>query len=189
MVRACGSYPQCPGFDSLHRHQFFFALHVEALMGSSLDQVLEKLKENEIAVSRLYSQFSQSFPEDADFWNQLSQQERQHAGWIERLRDMVSSQDIRPATTVLSPLVVGNAITYADTVREKCRIGDLTRLSAYAIAFEIENSLIEKSFFSLFASASSPHKEILKQLLLETEGHRQKIGEALKAMRSQDGSV
>jgi hypothetical protein len=20
-VRACGSYPQCPGFDSLHRHQ------------------------------------------------------------------------------------------------------------------------------------------------------------------------
>ena len=23
MVRACGSYPQCPGFDSLHRHQNF----------------------------------------------------------------------------------------------------------------------------------------------------------------------
>ncbi len=20
MVRACGSYPQCPGFNSLHRH-------------------------------------------------------------------------------------------------------------------------------------------------------------------------
>ena len=22
MVRACGSYPQCPGFNSLHRHHF-----------------------------------------------------------------------------------------------------------------------------------------------------------------------
>ncbi len=22
-VRACGSYPQCPGFKSLHRHQLF----------------------------------------------------------------------------------------------------------------------------------------------------------------------
>jgi hypothetical protein len=23
-VRACGSYPQCPGFESLHRHQIIF---------------------------------------------------------------------------------------------------------------------------------------------------------------------
>ncbi len=22
MVRACGSYPQCPGFNSLHRHHY-----------------------------------------------------------------------------------------------------------------------------------------------------------------------
>jgi len=41
-------------------------------VGSSLEQILEKLKENEIAVSRLYSQFSQSFAEDADFWSELS---------------------------------------------------------------------------------------------------------------------
>ena len=25
-VRACGSYPQCPGFKSLHRHQLFQVL-------------------------------------------------------------------------------------------------------------------------------------------------------------------
>ena|SRR5208283_3357208 len=34
MVRACGSYPQCPGFDSLHRHLLLSVcrivlLHVE----------------------------------------------------------------------------------------------------------------------------------------------------------------
>jgi hypothetical protein len=162
---------------------------VEAFMGSSLDRVLEKLKENEIAVSRLYAQFSQSFAEDADFWNQLSQQERQHAGWIERLREMLDSQDLRAATTVVNPQVVDSAIAYADTVREKSWRGDLTRLSAYAIALEIENSLIEKSFFSLFVPASSPYEEILKQLLLDTEGHRQKIGEALEAIRSQEGNI
>ena len=27
-VRACGSYPQCPGFDSLHRHHFFLLGHM-----------------------------------------------------------------------------------------------------------------------------------------------------------------
>jgi hypothetical protein len=27
VVRACGSYPQCPGFKSLHRHQYQITLH------------------------------------------------------------------------------------------------------------------------------------------------------------------
>ena len=27
LVRACGSYPQCPGFKSLHRHQFLCGRH------------------------------------------------------------------------------------------------------------------------------------------------------------------
>jgi hypothetical protein len=158
-------------------------------MGSSLDQILERLKENELAVSRLYSQFSQSFAEDADFWSELSQQERQHAGWIERLREMAHRQEIRTGNTVVSPQAVDHAITYADAVCEKCRRGELTRLSAYAIAYEIENSLVEKRFFSLFASAPSPYEEILNQLFRETEGHRQKIGEALKRTRSQEGSI
>ena len=26
LVRACGSYPQCPGFKSLHRHHFLPSL-------------------------------------------------------------------------------------------------------------------------------------------------------------------
>ncbi len=26
LVRACGSYPQCPGFESLRRHHFFLEL-------------------------------------------------------------------------------------------------------------------------------------------------------------------
>ncbi len=27
LVRACGSYPQCPGFESLHRHHIFSPHH------------------------------------------------------------------------------------------------------------------------------------------------------------------
>ena len=30
-VRACGSYPQCPGFKSLHRH-FLFNLSIQSLV-------------------------------------------------------------------------------------------------------------------------------------------------------------
>jgi hypothetical protein len=30
LVRACGSYPQCPGFKSLHRHQRDCTLSVKA---------------------------------------------------------------------------------------------------------------------------------------------------------------
>ena len=30
-VRACGSYPQCPGFKSLHRHQLFPVRHLATL--------------------------------------------------------------------------------------------------------------------------------------------------------------
>jgi hypothetical protein len=29
-VRACGSYPQCPGFNSLHRHYFVYCLNLNS---------------------------------------------------------------------------------------------------------------------------------------------------------------
>ena len=34
MVRACGSYPQCPGFNSLHRHHFPVMAFIRELNGS-----------------------------------------------------------------------------------------------------------------------------------------------------------
>jgi hypothetical protein len=44
MVRACGSYPQCPGFNSLHRHHSFQSRNVVFSPGS--DFCLYIIREN-----------------------------------------------------------------------------------------------------------------------------------------------
>ena len=43
MVRACGSYPQCPGFDSLHRHWYTVVVRLIAQETGTEAEVYSKV--------------------------------------------------------------------------------------------------------------------------------------------------
>ncbi len=147
------------------------------------DLLIEKLMANEIAVGRLYYEFSVCFIEDNDFWLQLSKEEQKHSIWIKELLELVRNGEVKRGTTNLKTQAVETAIKYVDSVREKCRMSKISRLNAYAIAFDLENSLLEKNFFSVFSLDSPAFKEVHDALIRETEKHRKTIGEALNTIK------
>ena len=155
-------------------------------MISCFEPLLEKLMENEIAMSRLYHLFSVSFPEAADFWKQMSREEEEHSKWIGEGLDMLRKGQIRRGTTTLTSQAVDIVIKHVDSICEKCRRGEIPILSAYTTAYDLENSLLEKKFFSVFALDLPPHKEVRDKLFHATQAHRERIGEALNTIRSRE---
>ena len=153
-------------------------------MNDTVNQLIEKLMANESAISRLYRQFAETFPQDRDFWNTISQEELMHASWIEKLRDRAKEGEIGSGPTTIRTVAVENSIKYIDSLSEKCRKGTITRLNAYALAFDIEKSLLEKNFLSVFSIGPGKYKDLSDKLINETRLHMEKISEALKAMQS-----
>ncbi len=152
-------------------------------MGEVVQELVNRLMENERAMVRLYEQFGETFPEDEKFWNEISREELLHFNWLKQLGDFVDKEKIGIRPTSLRSQAVSTSISYLNSLIEKCRKGELTREKAYALAYDIENSLLEKNFFSVFEFASTPYRKIQNEMARETRDHRDKIGEALKKIQ------
>lgn len=68
-------------------------------------------------------------------------------------------------------------------MHEKCKKGEISRENAYNLAFDIENSLIEKKFFYVFEFDCTPFRKVRDELIEETGKHRKMIGEALHSLK------
>jgi len=152
-------------------------------MSDPLDEVADALIENELAVARLYEQFAQTFEEDAGFWQGLAKEEHQHARWIGEARDLARTRPVESATPPIRLQAVEHMIQYVESIGERCRKGELTRLNAYALARDVENSLLESRIFGLFVPARDQLRALQERLVRDTSAHRQRISEALDRIR------
>ncbi len=157
-------------------------------MGNPLQELVDKLMENEMAISRLYEQFAETFPEDGRFWNEISREELLHFNWLKQLADFAAREKIGTKPVSLRARNVTASISHINSLREKCRKGEMTREGAFAAAYGIENPLLEKAFFTVFEFASTPYRKIQNEMTRETRTHREKIGEALKKIRDPKNS-
>jgi hypothetical protein len=98
-------------------------------MSDPLDEVADALIENELAIARLYEQFAQTFGEDATFWQGLAKEEHQHARWIGEARDLArrAGRARRAARSSSSRRAHDPCV---ESIGERCRKGELTRLNA-----------------------------------------------------------
>jgi hypothetical protein len=152
-------------------------------MSDVLQALINRLMENEMAISRLYEQFGKTFSEDEKFWNEISREELLHFNWLKQLGDFVGKEKIGTRPTSLRSQAVSTSITYINSLIETCRKEELPREKAYAAAYDVENSLLEKNFFSVFEFASTPYRKIQSEMTRQTRDHRDRIGEALKKIR------
>jgi rubrerythrin len=152
-------------------------------MSDPLDEVADLLIENELTIARLYEQFAQTFEEDATFWQRLAKEEHQHARWIEEARDLARTRPVEPTAPAVRLPAVEHMIQYVDSIGERCRKGELTRLNAHALARDVEDSLLESRIFNLFVPARDQLRALQERLVRDTAAHRQRIAEALDRIR------
>ena len=155
-------------------------------MNFSPELMLTRLMENEIAVSNLYSQFGDMYPENREFWKDLSQAELRHAHWIDTLRASVNEKKIMVKGTLPSVHAIETSIKNINVLCEKCKKGKISRQKAYIIAHELEDSMLEKKFFNVLQLDSPLLVKLKNKLSSETEKHKQILGDAILTLNLYD---
>jgi len=141
--------------------------------------LLEMLKNHELAIGRLYETFSTKFIKHQELWQGLMKDEQKHALWIEKLRSypVISSWLMDNIHVKLQAFK--SSIGYVESLIKKAQEGNLNPVQALSIARDLENALIEKQFSRLNNSSSEKINSIMATLSAETEKHRNKIIEAI----------
>ncbi len=137
--------------------------------------ILEAMKEHEQALAHLYELYAGKFPEYKDFWNELSQEEVQHAGWIEKLQDEIedSADDF-----VVERFPVGaiqHSTEYVKKLADTAEQPDFVLINALSTALRLEEALMENKYFEVIETDSVKTKHTLSMLAQSTQQHYQRV--------------
>lgn len=152
-------------------------------MIEQLPQIVEESVKLELNLVTLYKLFSSLFSEDADFWDQLAQEEKQHASLIKAAFEVASSRNVLntydefPAE-ILSP-------SLKELVKMNNRILSLkrsfiekppSRNSTFGIASSLEQSAGEMHYNEAMDKPSdNEYIKILQRLNKDDKDHCQRI--------------
>lgn len=140
--------------------------------------ILELLAGNEETIGRLYTRYSQRFHEMADFWNELADDERNHAVWIRSLKEKTENRESYVKPERFKPAAIKTFVDHTEKEISEASTQGYQLINALSVAFFIEDSLIEKKYFDVISTDSVELKNLLQKLDSATRKHAQRIKEA-----------
>jgi len=148
-------------------------------------EILEAMKEHELALAELYEVYADKFPEYKDFWRKFSSEEIQHADWINKLQTRFeeSTEDF-----VVERFTIGaveHSTEYIKKLADTARQEDMLLINALSTAVHLEQALIEKKYFEVFEGDSAKTKHVLSLLAQSTQKHYEKLHAVWQEHRSQ----
>jgi hypothetical protein len=158
---------------------------VERGMADTFETIARKLMENETAIGRLYQLFGQVIRQDADLWAGLAQDEYQHSEWIRQAYEAVTPEQRQKSLLSVRAQAVDSMIEYVGSVAERCRRGELTRLTALSLARDLENSLLESKLLGTLSSGAASLAALEKTLVEATARHRKRLADASERARQE----
>lgn len=141
------------------------------------------LRAHELALGRLYRTYADTFPQQRGFWTRLSQEEHEHADWIDALRLKIEEESSGLVVDRFPAAAIEHSIAYVNRLIDRAHRGDPTAVNALANALDLENSLIENRYFEVFASDSAEIKRTLSDLAQSTQAHHEQVRRALETAR------
>ncbi len=145
-------------------------------------QILDFLRDIELVVAELYRRFARFFSEDRVIWEDLTQDEENHAHMARELKNALLKNG--------SPLEVGKInLTALQTYRRgiedqigRLKRGELGRQKALFIARDFERTLVEHRFYESVKSDNPEYRAIQAKIQKETELHLQKLENYIKTL-------
>ena len=145
-------------------------------MSEEKNTTIEKLIEHENLMAELYSVYAQKFKYFSDFWQEIKEEEDDHALWISTLYEKHSAGLIESLDRAFPLSAIDTSIEYVKgKITEAKSDKDMTHSKALEIAVHIENAMLEHKFFEVFPGENSEFKIILDALRLSTEQHLKKV--------------
>jgi rubrerythrin len=157
---------------------------MQQLLVKDAREILSLMEEVELAVAGLYRSCAGKFPEDGNFWQQLEQEELQHADYVRRMTDVVARG---PEHFRINPqfnaLAVRAFIQGVNDSRHKVETGGIGARQALFLARDIEEIYIERNFFDSIYGDDPDFLSLFRQIVVETTSHRQLLKERIDALQ------
>lgn len=146
-------------------------------MGIGIDLLLDEYRHLEMLMCDLYIIFRGKFPEDADFWWMISQEEMNHASLIMSVKEaFVPLGKIPSFVEKITFETVFNENQKAKSVIEDAKTRPISREEAFKMALELENSAMEQHYQEFMQeSDSGAIDEIFQKLNGCDKDHAQRI--------------
>ena len=137
-------------------------------------ELFDLLYQHELALAGLYGKFAMEFPEYKVMWSQLVQEENNHAEIVQTIRQLLTEGSVRVDRGRFKAMAIQSSLRYVAEQIRKVEAGDITCRQAIGIAFDLENSLLEKIFVEIH-SDNSEIEESLNTIIDATKTHRLKL--------------
>jgi len=144
------------------------------------NQIIEALAHNnEEAISQLYQAYARRFMQERDLWLNLAKDKLDHYRQITSLKQKAQEGEVRFQEGRFNEQAVHFVSEYIQKVLKEADSQEVSLVNALSIAYDLENTLIEKQFFAIFSNDSEYTREVFQTLAEGTLKHRQKVQEAL----------
>lgn len=145
--------------------------------------ILDGLEKNETILSELYKAYGEKFVFKKKFWDDMVEDELNHAKWIETLRKKIEEGEVLFAENRFNRDLLED---FYKNIQGKIREigGEFGIREALGEAIRIENHLVEKKFFEVFKGDSVDLEIVLLALKYSTENHLKRVTEEYKAEAS-----
>ena len=155
-----------------------------ALSPEQIEEV-EAIAGHEQAIGDLYEAYARRFPEHADFWETLSEEEYAHAEWARKLGVHVEEGTIEIVPGRFRNKAIESSVNYLRQWTDEARKQEISLLYALSIANDIENALIDRKFFEIYETDSDEMVTILNALTEASREHRDRVVDLLNKVRTQ----
>ena len=144
--------------------------------------IIDLFEENELNVGILYKVYSQKIPKHDEFWLKLSMEEAGHAANIREIYKEKSEDQFKENKFTRG--VIKYVIDFVEEqIREAKIKKTIPHIEALNIALRIEQSILEKKCFELFAPTNQTVKSVMTKLNKETEMHVARLRKELKRQK------
>jgi len=143
-------------------------------------KVIKLLAEHEKAISQLYKEYAQKFPEQKDFWSKIAAEEIEHASWIFKLRSQAKEGSLYFKEGRFKVEAIETSLEYVKSQTVEAQNKKISAKNALSVARDLESGLIEKKFFEVFEPDCREIKQVLLDLAIATREHYNRIKKVWK---------
>jgi hypothetical protein len=138
-------------------------------------EIIQTLAKHEEAISRLYEEYAQKFPQEHLLWSALAGDEIEHSMWVKILLGKIEEGLVHFNEGRFKIGVIRGSLNYIREEIARARDQEMPLPKALSIALNIEKSMIEKGYFQVFEGDSADLREALNNLAAATEEHCKEI--------------
>jgi rubrerythrin len=144
--------------------------------------LISKCIKAEKSASSIYKDMMKQFPEYKDFWQDLFNDEIEHASFLRDVKSLNLKDEMQKIDLLPSLPTINMALELADHITGKIKSGPVSLDEALAMTLELEESMVETYTNKIIANLMScEDKTGYKKLISDEKRHLNKVKKMIKS--------